>query len=110
MQKSNMDLKTRAALRDFDPRSKREIETARAFAGVMAALMLPSVIRAREAEDSLRQIATNIDVTLALCEFWNRQSHYPEYLEELTPKYLDKTPADQFTGGSPIAGFTSRYR
>jgi hypothetical protein len=48
MQKLNADLKKQATLRNFDPRGKREIETARAFASVMAALMLPSLARVRE--------------------------------------------------------------
>jgi hypothetical protein len=102
MQKLNVDLKKQATLRDFVPHGKRDIESARAFASVMAALMLPSLARVREGEDVLRQTATNIDVALALRGFCNDQHRYPEQLEELVPKYLAKMPVDQFTGGSPI--------
>jgi hypothetical protein len=102
MRKLNVDAKKQATLRNFDPRGKREIETARALAGVMAALMLPSTARVREGEDVLRQTATNIDVALTLCEFRNDQHRYPEKLEELVPNYLAKMPQDEFTDGPPI--------
>jgi hypothetical protein len=98
----NADIKKRATLRTFDPRGKREIETARAFASVMAALMLPSLAKVREGEDLLRQTATNMDVALALYRFKNDQHRYPEQLEQLVPEYLAKMPVDQFNGAPPI--------
>jgi len=102
IEKLDSDLKERATLRNFDPRGKRDIETAQAFASVMAALILPSAAKTREAEDSSRQIASNIDVTLVLREFCNDQHRYPDQLKELIPQYLTEIPVDQFSGSPPI--------
>jgi len=102
MEKLNAELKQRATLRNFDPGRKREIETAQAFAAAMAAVMLPSAAKTREAEDSSRQIALNIDVTLALRKFCIDQHRFPDQLKELVPQDLAEMPVDQFSGSPPI--------
>jgi hypothetical protein len=102
IEKLDSDLQERATLRNFDPRGKRDIESAQTFAAVIAAIMLPPAARVRESEDVLRQTSTNIDVALALCEFRNDENRYPEQLEQLVPKYLAKMPVERFTGAKPI--------
>ena len=102
IEKLTAELKDYGTLLKFNPKGVREKETARALGSVIAAVMVPAIAKAREAEDTQRQNATNMDVALALCAYRNQEHQYPDELGELVPEYLARMPMDQFAGVAPI--------
>jgi hypothetical protein len=57
---------------------------------------------AQRAADESEQTRRNLHLAFALAEFRADTGRYPERLEELAPKYLDKVPEDLFAHRPPI--------
>ena len=73
------------------------------IAGRAAAVMFqPAYVRAYKAEQRTRQLARNLEIALALAEYYAVHATYPKQLEDLEPKCLTEIPADVFTNQQPV--------
>ncbi len=72
------------------------------LANVLAALLVPSVTVAHQAEDRSRQMENNLIVALALAAHRAEKGRYPKTLAELTPALLKSIPDDVFTDKPPV--------
>jgi len=65
---------------------------------ILTALTLPAVRKIQEAYDRTEQGHQNLQIALASAGYQRDRKKYPETLEALVPKYLEKLPDDLFTG------------
>jgi hypothetical protein len=65
---------------------------------VLIAELLPSAQKVQQAWERTQQNHDNLLVALALAAYQRDHGSYPPDLGLLTPKYLDKIPADLFSG------------
>jgi len=72
------------------------------LANVLAALLVPSVTVAHQAEDRSRQMENNLVVALALAVYRAEKGRYPKTLAELAPAVLKSIPSDVFTDKPPV--------
>lgn len=73
------------------------------LAGRAAAVMFqPSYVRARMAEERTRQAGRNLEIALALAEYYTAHATYPRQLEDLKPMFLAEIPADIFSDQLPV--------
>ena len=70
------------------------------MSSALIALLLPAVSAAGTAADRCAQSHANLDLALALSAFHKENSEYPEKLEQLVPKFINKVPADLFVRGA----------
>lgn len=73
-----------------------------AIGNILICLLMPAVLKVKQAEDRTEQVQNNLQLAFALAAYRAAQGRYPEQLEALAPKYLAKVPADVFTGKSVI--------
>lgn len=82
--------------------AKTEVAAMRIAGRAAAAMFQPAYVRAYKAEQRMRQVAHNLEIALALAEYYAVHATYPKQLEDLEPKYLTEIPADVFTGQMPV--------
>lgn len=73
------------------------------LAGRAAAVMFqPFYVRAQMAEERTRQADRNLEIALALAEYYAVQATYPRQLEDLKPRFLAEIPTDIFSDQLPV--------
>jgi len=65
---------------------------------VFISLLMPAIRNALRMEDAARVNIDLTDLTFALALYKQRHGAYPEKLDELVPKLVEKLPQDHFTG------------
>jgi hypothetical protein len=65
---------------------------------ILVCLLLSAFDRVQEAQERAEQLRQGIDVAFALAAYRVDHGNYPEQLAGLSPGYLEKIPADRFTG------------
>jgi hypothetical protein len=66
---------------------------------LLIGLLAPAVKACVEAQQQAETLAALGDVVLALGAYRTDHGHYPDSLAALQPKYVDKLPADPYSGG-----------
>jgi hypothetical protein len=69
---------------------------------LLITLLLPAIGKVQEAEDRSQQNHRNLRLAFALAAYQRDHGRYPEKLDELAPKYLEKVPDDLFSGETLI--------
>jgi type II secretory pathway pseudopilin PulG len=67
--------------------------------GILLALLAPAMSAALDAEDRGTMQSEMGQITLALAAYRAEHGRYPDRLERLAPKHLDKVPEDIFADG-----------
>jgi hypothetical protein len=65
---------------------------------ILICLMLPAFNKVLSARERCDQLQDNLSVAFALAAYRRDHGRYPKELAALAPKYLDKVPADLFSG------------
>jgi hypothetical protein len=70
----------------------------KAIGDTLINLLMPAFIKVQDAQDRREQTERNLHVAFALAAYRADKGHYPEKLDELSPKYLAAVPDDLFSG------------
>ena len=65
---------------------------------VMITLLMPAILKVQQAYDRSEQIQRNLHVAFALACYHREHGRYPDKLDALAPKYLERVPQDLFSG------------
>lgn len=88
-----------ATLRKLAKQPKPDnVAVSNAIANILLATFFPAAMQCRTAEDRARQRFRNVRIACALAAYRIDHGGYPAKLEALQPKYLEKAPADVFSG------------
>lgn len=65
---------------------------------VLVSLLLPAMHKVQNAYDRSQQVQDNLQLAFILAKYHRDNGRYPEKLDALAPKYLEKVPQDSFSG------------
>jgi len=65
---------------------------------IIICLLIPAFTKLHDAEERTKQLRLNMDTAFALAAYHLDHDNYPTKLAELSPRYLERIPADHFTG------------
>ena len=75
---------------------------------VLVGLLAPAVRKVQQAHDRVAQTERNLHIAFAMAAYRKDNSHYPDALADLAPKYLATVPGDLFSGKSLIYKATEK--
>ena len=70
----------------------------RAIGDVLISRLMPAGAKLQDVADRARQIQDNVAVAFALSQYRLDHDRYPEGIDVLAPRYLEKVPGDLFSG------------
>jgi hypothetical protein len=74
----------------------------KAMGDILVALLTPAVRKVQQAADRSQQVQDNLALAFALAWYQRDHGHYPQSLDALAPKYLERIPQDLFSGKALI--------
>ncbi len=68
------------------------------IAAILLRMLVPALVKVQDAAERRSQIQSNLQVAVALAAYRADLGRFPESLDALSPKYLEKIPGDLFSG------------
>jgi N-acyl-D-aspartate/D-glutamate deacylase len=65
---------------------------------VMITLLMPAILKVQQAHDRSEQTQRNLHIAFALACYHREHGRYPDKLDALVPKYLERVSQDLFSG------------